>query len=83
MPYINPSARIQLTYEIDQLVKKLSTPGEVNYVFSSVIWRLFDAQPSYAKANELLGVLEAVKQEFYRRKVAPYEDAKIKENGDL
>jgi hypothetical protein len=28
-------------------------------------------------------VLECIKQEFYRRKLAPYEEAKIKENGDL
>jgi len=31
----------------------------------------------------MIGVLECVKQEFYRRKVAPYEDIKIIENGDI
>ncbi len=38
---------------------------------------------NYSKANELVGVLECVKQEFYRRQVVPYEEEKIRENGDL
>lgn len=33
--------------------------------------------------SDLLGVFECVKLEFYRRIVAPYEDAKIAENGDV
>jgi hypothetical protein len=70
MPYINKIDRNKTQYEIDLLVEKLkfSVPGEINYVFSSIIWHLFERRPSHTKANELLGVLEAVKQEFYRRK---------------
>jgi len=30
-----------------------------------------------------MGVLSAITEEFYRRKVAPYEDEKIVENGDV
>jgi len=30
-----------------------------------------------------MGVLECIKQEFYRRAVAPYEDKKKEENGDV
>jgi hypothetical protein len=58
-------------------------PGQLNYIISRLIWWLFDDKPNYARANELLGVLEAVKQEFYRRRVGPYEDGAIKRNGDL
>ena len=57
--------------------------GEVNYLVSSVIWRLFDQNPRYKIANDLIGVLECVKAEFYRRKVANLEDKKIEENGDI
>jgi hypothetical protein len=57
--------------------------GEVNYVISSIIWELFKYKRSYTIGNNLIGVLECVKQEFYRRQLAPYEDKKIKENGDL
>jgi len=30
-----------------------------------------------------MGVLECVKQEFYRRRAVPYEEEKIEENGDI
>jgi hypothetical protein len=59
------------------------SPGELNYVLSKMIWAIFDTCPSYTMANELVGVLECVKQEFIRRKLNPYEDKKIESNGDL
>lgn len=59
-------------------------PGQLNYALSRAIsWYLLDEKVSYQRLNEVLGVLEAVKQEFYRRVVAPYEDLKLKENGDV
>ncbi len=38
---------------------------------------------SYSKLAVITGVLENVKQEFYRRVGEPYEDKKIRENGDI
>ncbi len=35
-----------------------------------------------ADFNALIGVLESAKLELYRRMIAPYEDVKMKENGD-
>lgn len=85
MPYIQRDKREKFTADLEFARLKLSKtgPGELNYFISSLVWLLFDEDPSYAKANELLGALEAVKQEFYRRKVAPYEDVKMAENGDV
>jgi hypothetical protein len=57
--------------------------GEVNYIISKLVWELFDSAPSYHHGNELVGALECAKQEFYRRKMAPYEEQKIAENGDV
>jgi len=37
----------------------------------------------YDDYNTLIGVLENIKLELYRRKIIPYEDIKIKENGDV
>jgi len=71
---------------VDTLSRHGSTSvdvGHVNYVISNIIWKLFDANKKYKTANDLLGVLDAVKQEFYRRKVSIYEDEKIIENGDI
>jgi hypothetical protein len=38
---------------------------------------------SYSKVAMITGVLENIKQEFYRRIASFYEDKKILENGDI
>jgi hypothetical protein len=90
MPYIQQDERKRYDKDIINLVENLvdhrrgeASVGEVNYVISSIIWELFECRKSYTTANNLMGVLECVKQEFYRKQVAPYEDKKIKENGDI
>lgn len=88
MPYIKQSEREKLQDAYASLLVSLKLhsnfgSGAINYVLSSMLWHIFEENPSYARANELLGVLEAVKLEFYRRKVAKYEDEKMSLNGDL
>ena len=89
MPYIKQEDRPKFEEGIKQLLHDLPLTnnglkrGELNYVISSIVWRIFEQHPSYTLANDLHGVLECVANEFYRRKVAPYEDLKIKENGDI
>lgn len=84
MPYIKQSNR----FKFDDILEHLSehrniTAGELNYLISSLVWAIFKDNRSYSKANELMGVLECVRQEFYRRQVAEYEDECIEKNGDL
>jgi hypothetical protein len=38
---------------------------------------------SYSIINDIVGVLECAKMEFYRRVAVPYEDKKRTENGDV
>ena len=38
---------------------------------------------TYATLNQAIGVLECAKLELYRRMASPYEDEKIKSNGDV
>lgn len=92
MPYIHPLERMKYDQPLNQLITALldlrsnneNKMGDLNYCLSTLIWKWWKSHPSsYASANELIGVLECVKQEFYRRQVAPYEDAKCQENGDL
>lgn len=87
MPYIKKEARPQydaLIESLTNLLKRNETPaGDVNYVFSKIARRLFEANLRYDEANKLIGVLECVKLELYRRAIAPYEDEKIRENGDI
>ena len=41
------------------------------------------AAGGYAVYNRAMGVFDCAAREFYRRVVAPYEDKKIMENGDV
>lgn len=65
-------------------------PGHLNYIITSIIKRGYDAAAKlddfklgYGDFNEMIGMLECAKLELYRRTLAPYEDKKIKENGDV
>ena len=80
MPYIEPHAREQL----DLLMRHPTTAGELNYLLTRLChnYRITKGL-SYQTCNDILGALEGAKQEFYRRVVAPYENTKIGENGDV
>lgn len=85
MPYINQNFRTKLN-SLQNLrfeLAKLETDrmGALNYIITELIQdELFPLQ--YRKINDLIGMLECCKLELYRR-VAHYEDKKIKENGDV
>jgi hypothetical protein len=90
MPYIKPYERGKYDVVIEDIVDaltdrktKLPPPGDINYILSSALWRIWSQQPSYTTGNMSVGVLECVKQEFFRRKLNLYEDEKLSENGDL
>ncbi len=57
--------------------------GRLNYVITRLIGYVWKVDPSYFRAAGLSGVLTNVAAEFYRRAIVPYEDQKIKENGDV
>ena len=60
------------------------TPGELNYLFTKLCLNYIrNNGASYQHYNDVIGALESCKLEMYRRAVAPYEDTKIKENGDV
>lgn len=90
MPYIKAEERKAYDSLVEDIVDALTDHGfkfpevgHINYVISKIIWSLFKQKVSYTVGNNLMGVLECVKQEFYRRQLVPYEDSKIKENGDV
>lgn len=79
MPYINKDARA----EIDK-TGLAQNAGELNFVITKVLLAYIDMEGlSYRTLNEVIGVLECVKQELYRRMIVGYEDQKIAENGDV
>ena len=88
MPYIPKQDRVILDYLIFDLTARVlakdGLAGRLNYSVSSMINIILEKEGmSYSKVNEIIGALECIKLELYRRVAAPYEDLKIEENGDV
>ncbi|MBU0846997.1 hypothetical protein KKH23_07370 [Patescibacteria group bacterium] len=86
MPYIEQISRKAVDAVINSTLKFIdgtTHPGVLNYIITRIIHKAMGDKCNYRRYNELMGVLTCVSQEFYDRKVRPYEDEKIKENGDL
>lgn len=80
MPYIPPDHRSIMTPKVGPI----ESPGELNFAITGLIKAYIEENgTSYSVFNDIMGALEGAKLEFYRRVVAPYEDSKIKENGDV
>ena len=64
--------------------KEAISAGELNYLFTGIATDYLERMgKTYQTINDVMGALEGCKLEFYRRIVAPYEDTKIIENGDV
>jgi hypothetical protein len=82
MPYVKEELRTALEF----LNPMPSNAGELNYAISHLCHRyIVETRKgvSYANCNEVMGVLDCAKLEFYRTVVAPYEDVKMAENGPV
>jgi len=78
MPYIKQEQRTLNTLDAPE------NAGELNWAITSLIKNYFDrSAQNYQAINDIVGALDGAKAEFQRRVVAPYEDKKIKENGDV
>lgn len=98
MPYIKQEDRVFLDPYINNLSDAINSHipanmdfgnedimvllGELNYCITRLCTRTM-GHPTYPKIAMITGVLENVKQEFYRRLAAPYEENKIVQNGDV
>lgn len=86
MPYIKQEKRKDFDKAINLLIQELekdkdNVEGNLNYIFTKLI---LGTKPSnYKQFNRVIGALECCKLEMYRKKIGPYEDVKIKENGDV
>jgi len=81
MPYVDQAARHALDFSVRP---RPGTAGELTYLLYSTVLRFTAAQGMrFETFAEAVGALEATKLEFYRRHVAPYEDRKLAENGDV
>ncbi len=93
MPYISKPKRKILDPVLDKVAPLVNCPGDLNYAITkltsafldnyNVISRGIGGPLRYDDYNAAMGVLGCAKLELYRRMVAPYEDIKCEENGDV
>jgi len=83
MPYIKEKQREKFKPEIDYLHIP-DNCGELNYLISEICLQYLEKfGEKYQTYNDIIGVLECCKQEFYRKKISKHEDKKEKENGTI
>ncbi len=82
MPYIPKDNRKELEQLARQVISRTTHLGELNY-FITVLLDIGLGFVSYNSINSVIGLLECVKLEFYRRLAANYEDKKCRENGEV
>lgn len=85
MPYIKKSRRDALysdsTTDYDDSVQNA---GELNFWFTEMALDYVKSHGlSYQTLNDIVGALDNCKDEFRRRIQHPYENQKMKENGDI
>lgn len=92
MPYIKQEKRNPLDGPINELHRVLvdlelddpknNMEGNLNYTITRLLKLVYGEETaSYRDVNDIVGLLECVKLEFYRSSAAPYEDQKRFENG--
>lgn len=84
MPYIVPERREAFDAHLQRLADEVGGQGELNYCIyklaTLVIGRIGE---SYDKLSMCSSAMEHAKLEWYRKRLAPYEDVKIADNGDI
>jgi len=95
MPYIKQELRDTVDEDIKVLSDEISChcnddeiEGILNYIITSLLDSVMkndyeNKKWRYKYINRVIGVLECVKLEFYRRLAAPYEDKAKEKNGDI
>jgi hypothetical protein len=90
MPYIKQNFRNELDKLIDDFAEKIkeinknnpaqTRDGLLNYSITRILNNVY-SDARYHDFNELIGLLECCKLEYYRKYAGPYEDLKETENG--
>ena len=86
MPYIKEESRGKYNQVLACLRNEdlLKDVGELNFLLTNICKEYLRKHgEKYQHYNDIVGALECCKLEYYRRRIAKYEDKKIKDNGDV
>lgn len=82
MPYISEEKREKVDPVLNFIISRNIKPdGELNYLLYK--YCKYHIAPSYNNYKNFCGELRQCITEIERRLLAPYEDDRIKENGDV
>jgi len=82
VPYIPKDKRKDVDFVVeDAIYYGIKPDGTLNYLLCRLCKRTIE--PSYANYKNFIGELEEAAAEIRRRFLVPYEEKKIKENGDI
>jgi len=82
MPYIKEEDRPVMDQIVDSMdVLGVQANGDLNYILYAFCKRY--VKPSYNNYKNFCGELRQCATEIERRLLGPYEDVKIRENGDV
>jgi len=82
MPYVKEERRPALDTVVDMMEwADIKADGDLNYVLFKYCKTL--VKPGYNNFKNFIGELHQCATEIERRLLGPYEDEKIKENGDV
>lgn len=84
MPYIPKERRPKFDKHLDILIHSIRHPGDFNYIITKLChMEVEHLGISYGAVRTIMGDLNCVANEFYRTVVAPYEEKKRLESGDI
>jgi len=86
-PYIKQESREKWKEMLEEIklilinIPENEVEGELNYFITSILKSQY--KPKYFNYNRLIGLLECIKLEMYRKVIGEYEDKKEEENGNV
>jgi hypothetical protein len=85
LPYVELASREKLSNLINSIhLANVISAGELNYVITNLVIAYIENKGvGYQTYNDVIGALENVKIELWRREIGKYEDEKRKANGDV
>ena len=85
MPYTKQVDRNRHDLLIDKLSEAIKTKGDLNYTICELVAKLIlkTGGMGYTTISNWIDGVHGAERELTRRLLNPYEDLKIKENGDV
>ncbi len=83
MPYIDKVERDKITKWLERALGEIDTKGQLCFAIYYLMKEFAERRMNFDNASNSLIAADCAKLEFYRRIMAPYEDKKIEENGDI